>query len=363
MTEDHGIDDAELRRRFDSLSGEGRVAGADTVLAGARADATRHRRNRRVAVSGVAAVLVLVVVVAAVGLITRDDKPGGVAVPASEEPPEKAITFTLHVGGTAMADPLQVYAGAHVSGQVVVENATGASVELTDGRCGAKWVVAWGGEGWEPDEAAIVTRECAAPLEVPPGTSFWPFTAEVAYPMCTSDGGETTDDRIPRCEADATMPPLPPGEYEFAFVLVGTTATDGSNQIPVILPDPIEVEVLADAMPVAARLSPIKGEASMSVTGGVITVERPDGNALRIKLLPAGTPIYRVDERTIEDVTVWLQGTGDGHGWMMVTFDCADGFPYARGVRFELSGYSPPGYATSDEFIAAFINAIECTST
>jgi heat shock protein HslJ len=122
-------------------------------------------------------------------------------------------------GEAAGAEPLSatlelptttVEAGGTIEGEVVVQNDTGAPIEL-EMVCGSPFFIELRGDA-APQVLARTTAGCMPGLTLPVGASRWPVTVTTEYGMCRPVDG-LGDPDTPACSADGSMPTLPPGTY------------------------------------------------------------------------------------------------------------------------------------------------------
>lgn len=126
----------------------------------------------------------------------------------------------------------QVVAGGRLEGWLVIDNQSGAPLEVTDRGCAPKWAAVLTNDDFPP--VVAFRMDCQlAPLVVPVGTSQLPVTVMAGLNDCTQD---TNSIGIPQCLPEGGMPPLPIGSY--TAVMVGS--------IPgVDPPAPIPIDVIA----------------------------------------------------------------------------------------------------------------------
>jgi hypothetical protein len=104
-------------------------------------------------------------------------------------------------------------AGSSISGRVVIENRIGYALH-GDG-CLTPFQVVMSTDGIEYDAGWPL---CLQRLTIPSGESSWPVTVVATYSGCIGDPGYRGNDLMPRCLANGTVPPLPPGTYRAKLV-------------------------------------------------------------------------------------------------------------------------------------------------
>jgi hypothetical protein len=147
----------------------------------------------------------------------------GVFLRWGDAPSGDFLPLPFRVAGNVSAETLStrielatktVEQGAEIAGELVVENDTGAPVDLWQGaRCTPKWAIVLTRPGEKPDHA--FTMECVGqPLRIDVGTTRLPFTVNATYQFCTNDQPSAD---TPKCEPGGGQPPLPVGTYDAAF--------------------------------------------------------------------------------------------------------------------------------------------------
>ncbi len=93
---------------------------------------------------------------------------------------------------------------------VVLDNTTGAPIELKG--CGSTpdFVLALGNDSIAP-EIAFPAVACARRITVPTGRSRYRVVLEATYTSCNAPN------ELPRCPAGGGVPSLPPGDYRTVF--------------------------------------------------------------------------------------------------------------------------------------------------
>ena len=150
-------------------------------------------------------------------------------------PTTRPQPFVVHIELSSKV----IVGGARLTGYLVVDNNTGATVNLFSGGktgCTPQWTVSLGNDKIPPVEA--FTTGCGVrPLVIRPGENRLPFTLQASYSHC---GGVGINGPLkPACVGSPpTPPPLPPDQYRAIFtgVLPG-------------LPEPAPVPVRVTAHP------------------------------------------------------------------------------------------------------------------
>lgn len=118
-------------------------------------------------------------------------------------------------------------AGGRMSGEVVVDNDTGESIDVA--ACKVFYAVRLVGDGYRQEVGFL---SCAERFVIPVGRSRWPVGVRASFTAC---GGEPPI--RPRCLPDGSMPPIPKGIYR-AEVVDG-----GLHSRPIPVPEPVTITV------------------------------------------------------------------------------------------------------------------------
>ena len=218
---------------------------ADRAEAGASVDtALRATRRRRVLPVMIAAVCVGIVVTV---LVTNHPPGPRIETADTTQPSTTTLTSTATAQVTAhfeFSSP-EVVAGGILDGWLVIDNNTGADIDIRDGGCAPKWGARLTNATVPP--SAAFTLECNVD---PAGTTLLPGTTRLAvalsaiYSECTRDPIPTDAPMLACLPSPADpMPPLPAGDYEAVFV----------GALPgVPTPAPVAIRVLEPPTPATA---------------------------------------------------------------------------------------------------------------
>ena len=110
-------------------------------------------------------------------------------------------------------------AGSSVTGHLVVDNNTGASLRLSGGGCEPGFAVALGNDKIPP-QAAFAASCVGRRLVIPVGESRYAFSVRASYFGCSNTGHP--QGTLPVCLPGGRPLPLPIGEYRATFMDNGT---------------------------------------------------------------------------------------------------------------------------------------------
>ncbi len=140
--------------------------------------------------------------------VPPDDAP--VSIPEPEGPIDSSAVRTR-----LELDTSSVAGGGTIEGRVVVNNDTGAPIQVIS--CMSVFHA-----GLQNDRLFAVpgSRMCATGFDIPAGESTWAVTIAVTYAACTQDPGSATES-TPLCTSGPTpgIPPLPPGRYSTVVIV------------------------------------------------------------------------------------------------------------------------------------------------
>jgi hypothetical protein len=130
--------------------------------------------------------------------------------------------------------PDTIVGGSQVEAALVIDNNTGASITIPG--CGPSWAIALTNASHASDIAFALP--CREALVVQTGQTKFPTVVTATFAVCSN--GTSNDDTTPKCLADTSPPPLPPGDY--TAILVGL----GKDPLPGIPnPSPVTVHLVA----------------------------------------------------------------------------------------------------------------------
>mgnify|MGYP005814740029 CR=1 FL=1 len=150
-----------------------------------------------------------------------------VAPPTTGVPPQQPDVPGPQVEARLELAATRVAAGQPLTGRVVVNNSTGAPIQVTG--CESPF-----GVGVESGEirAVPLPPTCSTPFVIPVGASAWPVTIPTVYAHCASDPSESNPSNPPCLPAHPWVPNLPPGAYR---TVVGATGLPPIAAIEVTL--------------------------------------------------------------------------------------------------------------------------------
>ena len=169
-----------------------------------------------------AAVLVVVVLGGAViALASRGSETNGPVTPVETTVPPAPLRARIELPSDRLV------AGGSMDGEVIVDNDTGAPIEMAG--CGSIYQAGLAHDGYR-QEMAWAT--CLRVFEVPVGESRWPVGVLARVHGCTNDETAVT---YPRCLPSGELPLESAGSYE-VFV---------AGVDPVLpVPDPVTIEIV-----------------------------------------------------------------------------------------------------------------------
>lgn len=193
---------------------------------------TRRRRRRVARRAAVGIVAAVAAVGAVVGLELPSHTPTkttlAVQSPSTTSPSSGA---TVEVSGSIHLDTSTVAAGQPISGHLLVDNPTGATVTIGHGCPGFEFAVVLEGHGVVPDPGWGASA-CVVPFRVPAGISTYPITVSTSYGFCGGTASEATK-QIPTCKGPG-LPPLPAAKYQATLITQGISIHNVAT-VPVML--------------------------------------------------------------------------------------------------------------------------------
>ncbi|GIU90736.1 MAG: hypothetical protein KatS3mg010_1835 [Acidimicrobiia bacterium] len=286
----------------------------------------RHRRGRAVQLGGGALALALVAIGVLAATVDGREERSGIEVAHTTT---TAAEVTADVTARLELETTTVVQGGTIDGELVVQNGSGSPVTLGED-CETFWTVVLTNDAVPPSYAFPLP--CSRPPSIAVGETRLAFTVPASYGACTN--GDDRDAHLPKCLADGSPPPLPPGEYEAVIV--------GSDELPFTV-EPVRVRVV-EAQPTSTTTvgyrQSLPASHTVAATGDGRIVELDDGFRVvrEIASLPAG------------DVADELQLVGDETWFVSVAADPASscGGPLQR---VPLAGGEP---ATVVDSVVAF---------
>jgi hypothetical protein len=181
------------------------------LIASVRARGRQIRARRRVAITGLTALLVLAVAAPAIAIGTRSSShtvpPATDIRPAPVVKPHSALSTSIELPGKTFV------AGSDVHATLVIDNTTDKTVTLEPpGTCREKWAVSL--TNATVPLTLTFTTECGLQrTRLLPGANRFPVIVLTTYTGCVRQGAVGTAITV-RCLPDGSLPPLPSGQYQ-----------------------------------------------------------------------------------------------------------------------------------------------------